>query len=142
MDSNMSGVDTQLLLSCRITPFRARPNASGRLQRSTINCRAKPHARRKFPNTQDEELARKKRLYLQKRTKQREELEQQTGSHIGYLEDLDVKECMLEVQADLLGKLAADENNLKGLAKTPELTVTNFEDRVKEVEEAIAMLRY
>ena len=48
-----------------------------------------------------------------------------------------MKECMLEVQGMLLGKLAAEENRLKGLTDTPSRSIADFDERVKEVEEAI-----
>ena len=50
---------------------------------------------------------------------------------------LDMKECMLEVQGILLGKLAAEEKRLKGLTETPSRPIADFDERVKEVEEVI-----
>ena len=55
---------------------------------------------------------------------------------------LDMKECMLEVQGMLLGKLAAEENRLKGLAETPSQLIPNFDGRLKEVEEVIQSMQY
>jgi hypothetical protein len=37
-----------------------------------------------------------------------------------FLHALDVKKCVLEIQAIILGKLAAVENHLKGFSDVPE----------------------
>jgi ABC-type Na+ transport system ATPase subunit NatA len=49
---------------------------------------------------------------------------------------------MLEIQSVILGKLAAEENHLKGFAEVPGLAVSNIDERVKEVGEALTMLKY
>jgi hypothetical protein len=41
----------------------------------------------------------------------------------------------------MLGKLATKENYLKGFAKVP-LVVENFDKQVKEVVEALTILKY
>jgi hypothetical protein len=41
-----------------------------------------------------------------------------------------------------LGKLAAQENHFKGVAEIPGLVIWNLAKRVKEVEEALTMLKY
>jgi len=53
-----------------------------------------------------------------------------------------MKECMLEVQGMVLGKLAAEENHLKRLGETSNRPIANFDDRVKEVEEVIRSMQY
>jgi hypothetical protein len=104
------------------------------------NYSVKPHPRRKFQSREDG-LKQKKQLYLQKRAKQREQLEEQSATNLEYLQALDVKECMLEIQSVMLGKLAAEENHLKSFVEVPRL-VLNFDERVKEVVEALTMLKY
>jgi hypothetical protein len=86
----------------------------------------------------------RKELHLQKRANQREQLEENVASNLEYLQALDVKECVLEVQAVILGKLAAEENRLKGFSDVLEVdsTQTSFAERVEEVEEALLMLKY
>lgn len=42
----------------------------------------------------------------------------------------------------ILGKLAADENHLKGLIDVPGKVVVNFDKRVKEIVKALTMLKY
>jgi hypothetical protein len=116
-------------------------NASRGVKGSTTTLRVKPRTRRIFNNRADE-LKEKKELYLQKRAKQRQQLEEQTGENLELLQELDVKECMLEIQSVILGKLAADDNYLKGLVEVPGKVVVNFDERVKEVAEALTMLRY
>ena len=56
-------------------------------------------------------LKRKKELHLQKRAKQREQLEDRSAPNLEVLQALDVKECMLEIQAVMLAKLATEENH-------------------------------
>jgi len=53
-----------------------------------------------------------------------------------------MKECMLEVQGMLLGKLAAEENRLKGLVEDSGPPIANFDERVQEVEEVIRSMQY
>jgi hypothetical protein len=42
----------------------------------------------------------------------------------------------------ILGKLATNENHLKGLVKAPGKEVINFNKRVKEVAKALIILKY
>ena len=51
-----------------------------------------------------------KELRLQKWAKQRERLDNLSALRPEILKELDIKECLLEVQAVLLGRLAAEEN--------------------------------
>ena len=105
------------------------------------DCRIKPRPRRKF-QSREEGLKQKKELYLHKKAKQREQLEEQSTTNIQFLQALHVKECMLEIQSVILGKLAADENHLKGLVEVPGKVAVNFDERLKEVAEALTMLKY
>jgi predicted component of type VI protein secretion system len=116
-------------------------NASKRVKGSKTTLRASPRTRRIFNNRADE-LKEKKELYLQKRAKQRQQLEEQSGENLELLHELDVKECMLEIKSVILGKLAADENHLKGFIEVPGKVAVNFNERVKEVAEALTMLKY
>jgi hypothetical protein len=64
--------------------------------------------------------------------------------NLEYLQALNVKECVLEVEVIILGKLTIKENRLKGFSDVLEvnLTQTSFAERVVEVEEALLMLKY
>ena len=42
----------------------------------------------------------------------------------------------------MLRRLAAEENHIKGLAEVPGLVLLNFDERVKEVEEALTMFKF
>ena len=42
----------------------------------------------------------------------------------------------------MLEKLAAEENHLKDLAEVPGLVLLNFDEQIKEIEEALTMLKY
>ena len=53
-----------------------------------------------------------------------------------------MKECMLEVQEMLLGKIAAKENHLKGVAEDSGPLIANFDERVQEVEDMIRSMQY
>jgi hypothetical protein len=89
-------------------------------------------------------LKRKKELHLQKRANQCEQLEENLASNPEFLNALDVKESALEIQAMILGKLAAEENRLKGFSDVPEgeIAQASLAERVEEVEEALLMLIY
>jgi len=58
-----------------------------------------------------------------------------------FLQALATKECMLEVEAMLLGKLASMENSLKGLSGTEQLEKNIFTEKLRETEEALSMLK-
>jgi hypothetical protein len=105
--------------------------------------RVKSHSRGKLQSSEDG-LKRRKELHLQKRAKRREQLEENLVSNHEFLQALDAKECVLEIQAVILGKLAAEENLLKGVTDVPEVEVTlaKFAERVEELEEALSMLKY
>ena len=98
--------------------------------------------RRKWQATQDEEIQKGKELCLQNWAKRRERLDELSASNPEILKALDIKECLLEVQAALLGRLAAEENHIKGLVETFEPSDINFDERVNEVEEAIQAMQY
>jgi hypothetical protein len=128
----------------RIIPppsVKIRVNASRAQKGSTTVFAVKTRTRKTF-NGREDGLKRKKELYLQKRAKQRQQLEEQSGTSVEYLQALDVKECMLEIQSVILGKLAADENHVKGLVEIPGVGALNFDERVRETEEALTMLKY
>ena len=93
--------------------------------------------RRKWQAIQDEEIQKGKELRLRNWAKRCERLDDLSALNPEILKTLEIKECMLEVQAALLGKLAAEENHIKGLVETFEPSDINFDERVKEVEVAI-----
>ena len=63
--------------------------------------------------------------------RRRKRLEELAYSDPEYAKALDTKECILEVQGTLVGKLAAEENHFKELAVLPGFCITEFEDRAK-----------
>jgi len=97
--------------------------------------------RRKWLATQDEEIQ-KGELRSQNWAKRREWLNELSALNPQLSKALDMKECMLKVQGMILGKLAAEENHLKGLAETSNRSIANFDDRVREVEEVIRSMQY
>ncbi len=125
------------------TPLR--PNLglnASRGPRPATEHRKTDHPRRKWQATQHEEIQKGKELRLQNWVKRRERLEDLSALNPEILKALDIKECLLEVQAALLGRLAAEENHLKGLVEICEPCDINFDERVKEVEEAIQAMQY
>ena len=68
-------------------------------------------------------------------------MEELADSHPAYIQALDTKECMLEVQGMLLGRLAMEENHIKGLAILHGFRTVDFGKRAKEVGEAIQALQ-
>ena len=95
-----------------------------------------------FSSTQDEEIQRSRVLRHQKTAKRHERLKELSNSDPEYAKSLDTKECMLEVQGIIVGRLAAEENHLKGLTVLPGFCIVDFKERVKEVEEVIQALQY
>ncbi len=53
-----------------------------------------------------------------------------------------MKECMLKIQEMLMRKLAAEVNHFKRLTVILELSITDFDERVKKVAEVIQTLQY
>ena len=76
--------------------------------------------------------------------RRREQLERDSALNSEFLQALDEKYIVFEAQAAILGKLAAQENYSKGLSEVcgVGLSLEPFPERVREVEEAIAMLKY
>src|SRR4051812_42188411 len=68
--------------------IKIKVNASRRLKSSTIALRVKPHARKKF-NSLEDEFKEKKELYLQKRAKLRQQVEEQSEENLALLKKLD-----------------------------------------------------
>jgi len=122
-------------------PMRLKFNAIGGTKNPTTESgtRRRP---RIFSSTQDEEIQKGRELRDRNTMKRRERLEELSKSDPEYAKSLDIKECMLEVQGMLVGKLAAEENHFKGLAVLPGFCITDFDERVKEVEEVIHALQY
>jgi hypothetical protein len=100
--------------------------------------RVKSHSRGNLQST-DDELKRRKEQHLQKRAKQREQLEENLVSNHEFLQALDAKECVLEVLAVLLGKIAAAENLLMEASDIPgaEAALVKFTERLEELEELL-----
>ena len=125
------------------TPLR--PNLglnASRGPRPATEHRKADRPRRKWQATQHEEIQKGKELRLQNWAKRRERLEDLSALSPETSKALDIKECLLEVQSALLGRLAAEENHMKGLVEIFEPCDINFDERVKEVEEAIQAMQY
>jgi hypothetical protein len=98
--------------------------------------------RRKVLHGKEDTIRQNRELYNRKRAKQREQVELGSASNVECLQAIDAKECMFEIQAVMLRKLAAEENRLKGLSEAPGPAVVDFDLLVKEVEEALAVLKF
>lgn len=133
---------THPLRSIPHLPMKFSFNASRGPKNFTTENGNKRHSRRKFQSTQAEEIQEGKELHRQNMTKRRERLKALSASNPDYLKSLDMKECMLEVQGMLVGKLAVEVNHVKGLAVIPGLSMTDFDERLKEVAEVIQALQY
>jgi hypothetical protein len=129
----MKELKSRPCLTGKNSPFPARLqlNAS-RSSRSTT----KDEAIRRIPQYL-RELQRRRELHLRRRAAQYENLEDQPTSVQDYLKALDITECLLEVQAMFMRKLANEENRLKALADGHTLSLAEFDELVKEVEGSI-----
>ena len=116
--------------------------SASRGPRPTIERRQTDRPRRKWLATQGEEIQKGKELRCQNWAKRCERLNELSALNPELSKVLDMKECMLEVQGMLLGKLTAEENRLKGLTKTTSRLIANFDERVKEVEELLQSIQY
>ncbi len=134
---------SQLHPSCPGHPLR--PNLglnASRGPRPATEHKNTDRPRRKWQATQHEEIQKGKELRVQNWAKRRERLDELSALNPEVLKALDMKECMLEVQGMLLGKLAVKENHIKGLVETPDPSEINFDEMVNDVEEAIRALQY
>lgn len=128
---------------CQGNPLR--PNLglnASRGSRPATGHRKTNRPQRKWQAAQYEEIQKGKELRVQNWAKRRERLNELSALDPEVLKALDMKECMLEVQGMLLGKLAAEENHLKGLAEESGPPIANFDERVQEVEEVIRSMQY
>ena len=116
--------------------------SASRGPRPTVEHRQTDRPRRKWPAAQDEEIRKGKELRCQNRAKRCEWLNELSALNPELSKARDMKKCVLEVQGMLLGKLAAEENRLKGLTETPSRSIADFDERVKEVEEVIQSMQY
>ena len=116
-------------------------NASGSRSLATEN-RGCHGSRRATQNAFGKEIERRKKLHFQKGAAQYERWEEQSTSVQEHLKALDIKECVLEVQAVFLRKLAKEENRLKKRADGPSMSFAEFDELVKEVERPIQTLQY
>jgi hypothetical protein len=123
--------------------FMIRANASRGEKGPPSYGRVKSYSRGNLQITEDG-LKRRKEQHLQKRAKQREQLEENLVSNHEFLQALDAKECVLKIQAVILGKLTAKENLLKGVSDVPKVKVTpaKFTERMEELEEVLLILKY
>ena len=74
--------------------------------------------------------------------KRRERLDDLSVLNPEIIKAIDTKECLLEVQAALLRRLAAEENHVKGLVDTFKSSNIDFHTRVQKVEETIKALQF
>ena len=98
--------------------------------------------RRRWKAIQHEEIQKGKDLRLQKWAERCERLDELSTLNPEISKALDIKECLLEVQATLIAKLAVKENHTRGLVETPDPSEIKFDEMVKNVEEAIRALQY
>ena len=129
--------------SCPGHPLR--PNFglnASRGPRPATEHRKTNRSRRKWKAIQQEEIEKGKELRLQNWAKRRERLNELSALNPEISTALDIKECLLEVQATLIGKLAVKENHVKGLMETSDSSEIDFDEMVKDVEEAVRALQY
>lgn len=103
---------------------------------------SKPNQDMVAENFQVPEMKKISELGHQKMIRPRKRLEDLAHSDPEYAKALDTKECMLEVQGMLLGKLATEENHVKGFVMLPGFCITDFEERAIEVRKVTQGLQY
>ncbi len=118
-------------------------NASRGPKKYTVEDGATSRQPHNFQDVEKEAIQKGTRLHRDSNLEKRQQrLGNLSASDPDYFKKLDMKECMLEVQAALIRKLAAEENRIKGFVETFELSDMDFNERVRDVEEGIQALQY
>lgn len=123
------------------SPFPCSVNASRGPKKSQAKKEDRSYALNDYAGS---EIGRASERHRLKRINERDELEEGLAPNPDYLQVLDEKEHVLEVQAVILRKLAAEENGIKGLLKDCEFDLKTdlYTDLMQEVMEALSMLKY
>ena len=119
-------------------PVDVRPNLH---PRTKANASRGLHKPAKTWKANIDEIRQGKEDYERRRARRLEQLEERTGPDLEHVKEAVKGESLLEVQAILLRQLAAEENQLKGFYGQTELSATEFNKRLKEVEEALRPVR-
>jgi len=129
--------------SMHCLPMQIRHNASRGPKKYTVEDGATSRQPHNFQDVEKEAIQKGTRLHRDSNLEKRQQrLGNLSASDPDYFKKLDMKECMLEVQAALIRKLAAEENRIKGFVETFELSDMDFNERVRDVEEGIQALQY
>jgi len=129
--------------SMHCLPMQIGLNASRGPKKYTVEDGATSRQPHNFQDVEKEAIQKGTRLHRDSNLEKRQQrLGNLSASDPDYFKKLDMKECMLEVQAALIRKLAAEENRIKGFVETFELSDMDFNERVRDVEEGIQALQY
>lgn len=129
--------------SMHCLPMQIGLNASRGPRKYIVDDGATSRSSHNFQDVEKKAVQKETRLHRNSNLEKRQQrLENLSASDPDYSRKLDMKECMLEVQAALIRKLAAEENRIKGFMETFELSDMNFNERVRDVEEGIQALQY
>ena len=107
-----------------------------------MTCDANGRCRTIFQSDQDKELTCARELYRQGQVEQRENCKEHSISNPDYMTGLNIKECVLDVQALYLKQLAAEENHVKGVAKILGSETIDLKENKEEVTKVIKVLQY
>ena len=125
------------------TPMRPTPKLNAcRGQRQATGQKLLSPFRRQWLATQSDHLREAKELRSRKWEERCKRLDELLAMRPEISQALDMKECMLEVQKLFLGKVAAEQNRLNGLANTTSQPLADLDQQIKEAEEAIRAMQY
>jgi hypothetical protein len=95
-----------------------------------------------FQSDRDKKLARERELYRQKQIEKQKKRKEQSIFNSKYSTDLNIKECVLNVQAIYLKQLVVEENHVKEFAKISDSEIIDLKKNKKEIEKFLQELQY
>jgi hypothetical protein len=95
-----------------------------------------------FQSDRNKKLARERELYRQKQIEKQKKRKEQSIFNSKYSTDLNIKECVLNVQAIYLKQLIVEENHVKKFAKISDSKIINLKKNKKEIEKMLQELQY
>jgi hypothetical protein len=108
----------------------------------TITRNANGCSRTIFQSDRDKALARKRELYRQKQIEKHKKHKKQSIFNQEYSTGLNIKECVLNIQALYLKQLVVEENHVREFAKIPGSEIISLKKNIKEVEKILQELQY
>jgi hypothetical protein len=95
-----------------------------------------------FQSDRDKKLAHERKSYRQKQIEKQKKRKKQSIFNSKYSTNLNIKECILNVQAIYLKQLVVEKNHVKEFAKISDSEIINLKKNKKEIEKVLQKLQY